>query len=176
MLEYQALQRSASWDCTSGSRGNVFSPFSATYHQPLPAQSRPCILHFPGWLHWLLHYFLLSLAHLQTHIGTQQRVGPPPSTKLFFPHLHNMSGFLWIPQLECGDGCRHAFRLMMILYAMFCILWIPLNLWMMPWHSLHIGQASNLLWLLCDSYTFADPQLAEKLGCAGLLVHQQVDL
>lgn len=39
--------------------------------------------------------------------------------------------------------CRADFRLMMILYAVVCFMWIPLNLWMMPWHSLHIGQVSN---------------------------------
>ena len=28
----------------------------------------------------------------------------------------------------------------MLLYAAFIGLWVPLNLWMMPWHTLRVGQ------------------------------------
>lgn len=31
----------------------------------------------------------------------------------------------------------------MILYAAVCGLWIPINMWMMPWHSLKIGQVGS---------------------------------
>ena len=28
----------------------------------------------------------------------------------------------------------------MLLYAVFIGLWVPLNFWMMPWHTLRVGQ------------------------------------
>ncbi len=40
-----------------------------------------------------------------------------------------------------GGGARAAYRLIMLLYAAFIGLWLPLNFWMMPWHTLRVGQA-----------------------------------
>ena len=39
----------------------------------------------------------------------------------------------------------------MLLYAVFIGLWVPLNFWMMPWHTLRVGQVP--------------PQLARASGC-----------
>ena len=39
-------------------------------------------------------------------------------------------------------GCRGTYRLIMILYALVCGLWMALNFWMMPWHALQVGQVS----------------------------------
>ena len=43
--------------------------------------------------------------------------------------------------------CRVAYRLIMLLYAAFIGLWVPLNFWMMPWHTLRVGQVP--LGMLC---------------------------
>ena len=42
---------------------------------------------------------------------------------------------------ETPAACRVAYRLIMLLYAVFIGLWLPLNFWMMPWHTLRVGQA-----------------------------------
>ena len=42
---------------------------------------------------------------------------------------------------ETPVACRVAYRLIMLLYAVFIGLWLPLNFWMMPWHTLRVGQA-----------------------------------
>ena len=43
--------------------------------------------------------------------------------------------------LTCGTlPCRGAFRSVVIVYAFVCFLFIPLNLWMMPWSALKIGE------------------------------------
>ena len=52
-----------------------------------------------------------------------------------------MQGFGWM--CPCDEGCtecRVAYRLIMLLYAAFIGLWVPLNFWMMPWHTLRVGQ------------------------------------
>lgn len=38
---------------------------------------------------------------------------------------------------------RGAYRLIMILYALFCGLWIPVNFLMMPWHAVQVGQVRH---------------------------------
>lgn len=38
--------------------------------------------------------------------------------------------------------CRGAYRLIMILYAAVCSLWMVVNFWMMPWHALQVGQVN----------------------------------
>lgn len=45
----------------------------------------------------------------------------------------------------CGWLRRGAYRLIMILYALLLAVWIALNFWMMPWHALQVGQASQHL-------------------------------
>ena len=42
---------------------------------------------------------------------------------------------------ETPAARRVAYRLIMLLYAVFIGLWLPLNFWMMPWHTLRVGQA-----------------------------------
>ena len=38
--------------------------------------------------------------------------------------------------------CRKDYRGTLIVYAFVCALWLPLNLWMMPWNALAIGDVS----------------------------------
>lgn len=39
-----------------------------------------------------------------------------------------------------AGGSTAAFRSVVIVYAFVCFLWVPLNLWMMPWSALKIGE------------------------------------
>ena len=51
--------------------------------------------------------------------------------------------------LKCGSPstmtqrvhlrCRKDYRGTLVVYAFVCALWLPLNLWMMPWNALAIG-------------------------------------
>ena len=60
--------------------------------------------------------------------------------------LHKLDEASWMlafHQAHSDAGCtacRVAYRLIMLLYAVFIGLWVPLNLWMMPWHTLRVGQ------------------------------------
>lgn len=57
--------------------------------------------------------------------------------------------FLWLIFQKTGRTFTD-FKLMMGLYAVVCFIWIPLNMWMMPWHSLRIGQ----VYILTDRWFF----------------------
>lgn len=66
----------------------------------------------------------------------------------------------------------------MILYAVVCGLWIPLNFWMMPWHALQVGQVCphrpGLLSPIQRGKCYKDAALACKWGVRVAHMHPDV--
>ena len=59
-------------------------------------------------------------------------------------------------------ACRSAFRGTIIIYAFVIFLWVPLNLWMMPWTALRIGEVSLKPKLILSAVSYH----VHTTGCA----------
>lgn len=60
--------------------------------------------------------------------------------------------------------CRGGYRLIMILYALVCALWLGLNFWMMPWHALQVGQVRPAPLNCSFSQALSCSEISQQIG------------
>ena len=67
---------------------------------------------------------------------------PKVSDDTFWIGIHQMGACNKHASYLQGLFCRKAFKATIIIYAFVIAAWLPLNLWMMPWTALRIGEVS----------------------------------
>lgn len=165
LLKLARLQCAGARGGHPGLGGHHLPPEPIPHVQPVPQKQRLHLQPARRGLHRLWRHLLLSGPHLhccrQHQVHFQQPASPPLQMRISVLLWAGPAALqlLYIPGpltagkdeaalLCCSRGrliwsgccCRGAYRLIIILYAVVCGLWIPLNFWMMPWHALQVGQ------------------------------------